>query len=117
MAIGPAVPLVQRGLEGVAVLRLGKVQHAGGAAGQGGPGAGLPVIRRLPFGPLVHLKVSVGVDKSGKNQLAPGVDDLTAAGGEGGANLGDLACLHPQIGLYRAVGEDQGAVLNQDGHK
>ena len=116
VAIGPGVPLVQSGLEGGTPLGLGKVQHAGGAAGQGGPGAALPVVGGLPDGALVHLKVGVGVDKAGEDQLARGVDDLAVPHGEVGADLGDFIPLYPQVGLHGALRADQGTVLNEDRH-
>ena len=117
VAVGTGVPLVQGGLEGGPPLRLGKVQHAGGAAGQGGFGAAFPVVGGLPDGALVHFKVGVGVDKAGEHQLARGVDDLAVSHRQAGADLGNFVPLHPQVGLNGALGTDQSAVLNKDGHE
>ena len=117
VAVGPGVPLIQGGLEGIPPHRLGKVQHAGGAAGQSRPGAALPVVGGLPDGALVHLKMGVGVDKAGEDQLPGGVDDLAVPHGEGGAYFGDFGSLHPQVGLDRADRAEQSAVLDEDRHK
>ena len=116
-SVRPAVPGLQRGGQRAAPLRLGKVQHGGGAPRQSGPGAGEPVVRRLVGQALVHLEVGVGVDQAGKHQLPGGVQHPAVPRGQGGAELDDLVPVHPQIGPLRAVRQDQDAVLNQNRHR
>ena len=79
---------LQGGGQTVAPLGLGKVQHAGGSSGQGGTGASGPVVRRLPLGALIHLKMGVRVDEAGKDQLSGGVNKLAPLRREAGADLG-----------------------------
>ena len=109
----PLLPDLQGGGQTVAPLGLGKVQHAGGSSGQGGTGASGPVVRRLPLGALIHLKMGVRVDEAGKDQLSGGVNKLAPLRREAGADLGDTLPLHPQVGFDWALRQQEGAVLNE----
>ena len=115
--VGPAVPGLQGGGQGAAPLALGEVQHRGGAPGQGGHGAGPPVVGGLVGQALVHLEVGVGVDEAGEDQLPGGVRHLGIPGGQVGTDLGDPAAVHAQVGLDGALGQHQGAVLDEDRHR
>ena len=110
------MPHVQRGGQGSPPLRLGEIQHGGGATRQRRQGAGGPAVRRLPGRILVHLEVGVGVDEAGEHQLARRVQHPAVPRGEVGANFRDFVPHCPQVGPDRALGASQGAVLDQNGH-
>ncbi|MPN19348.1 hypothetical protein SDC9_166716 [bioreactor metagenome] len=60
------MPPIQRLGEAAALFLGGEIQHGGGAADQGGPGAGAKVVSQV----WNAREMGVGVDKSGEKELA-----------------------------------------------
>ena len=111
------VPLRQRLHERLALGGQAEVDEEGGAAGECRAGAGLVVVggERAHEG---HLHMGMRVDPARHDEAAVGVDGLGACRGlEVGADGGDPAVVPDQhVGARLAVGVDDGAALDEEGH-
>ena len=88
-AVGLFVPQVQAVLQALALVGTGKVDDHGGAAAKRCPAAGIKIVGGGGVAD-VQVKVSVGVDEAGKQQLAAAIDDLRVGAFQIFADLDDL---------------------------
>ena len=115
LAVGLLVPQVQAVVERFALVGAGKVHNGGGAAPDGGLGAGVKIINGGGVA-YVQVKVGVGIDKTGHEQLAGDINGPGQGVGEIAAHLEDLLIFYQHIGPAGAPAGDHGAVFEQIFH-
>ena len=112
-ALGLPLAAVQGIRQGLIPFRAGKVHHRGGAAPEGGAGAGGKVVRR--GGRTAGAEVGAAVHKAGEEQAAGDIHRLVGAG-EPPAHLEDLLPLQQDIQAAGAVGIHDGSAPQQRFH-
>ncbi len=115
-----AVALGQPGFQslghGVAARLKGEVDDGGGSADGCGDGAGAVIVSG-DGAAEGHVEMGVHVDAAGHNEQTRGIDDGVAVGGDVGGDLLDGLAVKEDVGFVLSVGVDDGAVLDQGGHK
>ncbi len=117
---GLAVALGQPGFQslthGVAAGLQGEVDDGGGSAHGCGDGAGAVIVGG--YGAAEgHVEMGVHVDAAGHNEETGGIDHGVAGSGNVGGDLPDRLSVTEDVGLVLSVGVDDGAILDQGGHK
>ena len=116
LAVALGQPGFQSLAHGVAPGLQGEVDDGGGSAYGCGDGAGAVIVGR--YGAAEgHIQMGVHVDAAGHHQQAGGIDHGVAGGGNVGADLLDRLAVAEDVGLALAVRVDDGAILDQGGHK
>ena len=112
-AVGLPLAAAQGVRKGLVPLGAGEVHHRGGAAPEGGAGAGGEVIRR--GGLAAGTEVGPAIHKAGEEQAAGDIHRLVGAG-EPPAHLEDLLPLQQDIQAAGAVGVHDSAAPQQRFH-
>ena len=115
LAVGLPVPQIQAVVERFALVGAGKIHNGGSAAPDGRLGAAVKVISG---GGVAHvqIKVGVGIDKPGHEQLAGDINGPGQRVGEIAAHLENFLIFHQHVGPAGAPAGDYGAVFEQIFH-
>ena len=116
LAVCLLVPQLQSVGQGLALVGAGVVDDSGGAAAKGSQGAAGKIIYGGRAG-HVQIKVGVGVDKPGQDQLTGHVDNAGAGGGgDGPGHLYDRFSVDQHVGLLGALAGHHGPAAKQSLH-
>ena len=106
------LPGAKRVVQGVALGLQYKVNHHGGSAKQGGPGAGGVIVAGIGSH-KGHVQMHVGVNSARNNQLARSINQpIYALGWQGMAYARNFVVLYQQVGGKGSFCRNQGSILN-----
>ena len=90
------VPQLQSLMQGLSLIRAGKIHHRGGAAPQRRPAAGEEIVCRCGAA-HVQVEMGMGVDEARQQQLSLHVDDRGLRRGDAAGHPEDLLVLHQHV--------------------
>ena len=103
-------PFLESIHHGHAPLLSGEVQHRGGAAHDGGLGAGNEIVRR-DGAAYLQVEVGMGIEEPGEHETAGAVDHLVRRSIDIPAHLDDPLPLREQVSLFHSILKNQGSVF------